>query len=57
MFSRLPQRVLWKWESDSMPGKPDNVMLRRWLPQQDVLGHNNTRWVGEEGGRADPEPT
>jgi glucuronosyltransferase len=37
-FSELPQRVLWKWESDSAPGKPKNVMLGKWLPQNDILG-------------------
>lgn len=39
-FSELPQRVLMKWESDTMPGKPDNVMLGAWLPQQDILGES-----------------
>lgn len=36
-FKRLPQRVLWKYENDSMPGKPDNVMIRKWMPQLDIL--------------------
>ncbi len=30
-------RVLWKWGGE-MEGKPENVLLRDWLPQQDVLG-------------------
>ncbi|XP_033607657.1 UDP-glucuronosyltransferase 2B15 isoform X2 [Cryptotermes secundus] len=37
-FSELPQRILWKWESDSLPGQPPNVRLGKWLPQQDILG-------------------
>jgi glucuronosyltransferase len=37
-FSELPQRVLWKWESDTLPGQPKNVMLGKWLPQNDILG-------------------
>lgn len=36
-FGRLSQRVLWKWENDTMPGKPDNVMIQKWMPQFDVL--------------------
>jgi glucuronosyltransferase len=37
-FSKLKHRVLWKWESDSLPGKPSNVKLGKWLPQSDILG-------------------
>lgn len=36
-FRRLPQRVLWKWENESMDGKPDNVMIQKWMPQFDIL--------------------
>jgi glucuronosyltransferase len=36
-FSELQQRVLWKWEADTIPGKPPNVKIARWLPQVDVL--------------------
>lgn len=37
-FQELPYKVLWKFEEESMPGKPDNVEIRKWLPQQDILG-------------------
>jgi glucuronosyltransferase len=37
-FSKLKQRVLWKWEADILPGKPDNLKLEKWLPQADILG-------------------
>ncbi|PSN40297.1 UDP-glucuronosyltransferase [Blattella germanica] len=36
-FSKLKQRVLWKWETDSLPGQPNNVKLGKWLPQSDIL--------------------
>lgn len=36
-FSRLPQRVLWKWENETMEGKPDNIMIQKWMPQLDIL--------------------
>lgn len=32
-----------KWESDSMDGQPKNVYISKWLPQDDVLAHNNTK--------------
>lgn len=38
VFSRLKQKVLWKWESEDMANLPSNVILRKWLPQQDILG-------------------
>jgi UDP:flavonoid glycosyltransferase YjiC (YdhE family) len=37
-FSKLKQHVLWKWESDMLPGQPSNVKLGKWLPQSDILG-------------------
>ena len=44
-FSELPQKVLWKWESDTLPGKPPNVRVQKWLPQQDVLGNISNKFV------------
>ena len=43
VFAKLPQRILWKWETDEMEGKPENVMLSKWLPQQDILAHPNLK--------------
>lgn len=40
VFKEFPSyRVLWKWEAnETLPGQPENVLLNKWLPQQDVLG-------------------
>jgi hypothetical protein len=38
VFSKLKQQVLWKWETDTLPGQPENVKLGKWLPQSDILG-------------------
>jgi UDP:flavonoid glycosyltransferase YjiC (YdhE family) len=38
-FEELPQRILMKWDSDTLPGKPQNVKVSSWLAQQDVLGN------------------
>lgn len=39
VFRQLPQRVLWKYEAENdMTDLPSNVMLGKWLPQQDILG-------------------
>jgi glucuronosyltransferase len=37
-FSELPQRVLWKWEGNSLSGQHKNIKTAKWLPQTDVLG-------------------
>lgn len=37
VFSKIKQRVLWKWENDSIPNQPPNVMIQKWMPQFDIL--------------------
>lgn len=50
-FARLPYNVLWKWEDNQMNHDiPSNVMLSRWLPQQDILGHKKLRAFITHGG-------
>ncbi|XP_059612720.1 UDP-glycosyltransferase UGT5-like [Phlebotomus argentipes] len=50
VFSRLPVKVLWKWEDDTLPGKPENVLIRKWFPQDDILAHPNVRFFITHGG-------
>ncbi|XP_064092120.1 UDP-glucuronosyltransferase 2B13-like isoform X2 [Macrobrachium nipponense] len=49
-FRSLKQRVLWKWDDDSIPGMPPNVRVAKWLPQQDILGHPKLRLFITHGG-------
>ncbi|XP_066970092.1 uncharacterized protein [Macrobrachium rosenbergii] len=49
-FGSLRQRVLWKWDDESMPGMPPNVRVAKWLPQQDILGHPKLRLFITHGG-------
>lgn len=39
-LAELPQRVVWKWEAKSLPGKPKNIFVSKWLPQNDLLGED-----------------
>jgi glucuronosyltransferase len=50
VFSRLKQKVLWKWETEEMPDLPPNVKLSKWAPQQDILGHPNCKVFMTHGG-------
>ncbi|KAK3929059.1 UDP-glycosyltransferase UGT5 [Frankliniella fusca] len=49
-FGGLKQRVVWKWEDEAPGPVPKNVRLSKWLPQFDVLCHNNTRLFIGHGG-------
>ncbi|KAB7505524.1 hypothetical protein Anas_01638 [Armadillidium nasatum] len=37
VFGSLKQRVLWKWDQQTMADLPENVKLSKWLPQADIL--------------------
>lgn len=40
-LSRIKQKVLWKCESDDLPSLPPNLVVNKWFPQMDILGHPN----------------
>ncbi|XP_076275158.1 UDP-glycosyltransferase UGT5-like [Rhynchophorus ferrugineus] len=49
VLGRLKQKVIWKFEED-LPGKPSNMLIKKWLPQQDILAHPNIRLFITHGG-------
>ncbi|KAL1130747.1 hypothetical protein AAG570_011988 [Ranatra chinensis] len=50
VLGNLKQKIIWKWESDIFPNKPDNVITAKWLPQQDILAHKNCKLFITQGG-------
>lgn len=50
VFSELPYKVLWKFEDEDLPNKPENIKIRKWIPQQDVLGHPNIKLFITQSG-------
>lgn len=46
----LKQRVLWKFENPELEGKPDNVYISDWFPQDDILAHDNVKLFITHGG-------
>jgi glucuronosyltransferase len=57
VFGKLKQKVLWKWETEQMEDKPANVKLSKWLPQQDILAHKNTRLFVTHSGQSSTQET
>ncbi|KAL3270163.1 hypothetical protein HHI36_009220 [Cryptolaemus montrouzieri] len=49
-FASLKETVIWKFEDEELPGKPDNVIIRKWLPQNDILAHKNVKLFITHGG-------
>ena len=49
--------VIWKWETEEMPDKPENVMLSKWLPQQEILGHPNLKVFITHAGQSSFQET
>ncbi|XP_055374511.1 uncharacterized protein LOC129607507 [Condylostylus longicornis] len=51
VLSSLKQKVVWKWETDDLPGKSKNILFEKWLPQNSVLAHPNLKLFITHGGR------
>ncbi|EDW76574.1 uncharacterized protein Dwil_GK14593 [Drosophila willistoni] len=49
-LGRLEQQIIWKWENDTLPNKPHNVHIMKWLPQRDILAHPNLKVFFSHGG-------
>ena len=56
VFSQLPQRVVWKWETE-MPDAPANVKVWSWLPQTALLAHSKVRLFITHGGAGSLQET
>ncbi|XP_044248981.1 UDP-glycosyltransferase UGT5-like [Drosophila takahashii] len=50
VFGSLKQRVLWKFENESISNLPANVKVQSWLPQADILAHPNVKVFIAHGG-------
>lgn len=46
------QKVIWKYDSEKDLANriSSNVLVRKWLPQNDILAHKNVRLIISHGG-------
>ncbi|XP_011694177.1 PREDICTED: UDP-glucuronosyltransferase-like [Wasmannia auropunctata] len=55
VFSKLPYKIVWKFECDELPGKLDNAFISNWFLQQSVLAHPNIKLFIYQGGAQSTE--
>ena len=56
-FGKLRQKVIWKWVISPEDSVPDNVLVTDWLPQQQLLGHSNTKVFITHAGQSSFQET
>lgn len=49
-FSKLKQKVIWKYENETLPNNPGNIMISSWIPQRDILAHPSIKLFITHGG-------
>ncbi|XP_050522154.1 UDP-glucosyltransferase 2-like [Daktulosphaira vitifoliae] len=49
-LAEIPYRVLWKYESSNIDHLPNNVMVRKWFSQRDILAHKKVDLFISHGG-------
>lgn len=50
-LGKIKQRILFKWDSDDDKiDFPSNIIVRKWFPQADILGHPNCVLFITHGG-------
>lgn len=52
VFGKLKQKILWKFEDENVKDLPSNVMVQKWMPQNDILANNNVVIFITHGGRS-----
>ncbi|XP_017096919.2 UDP-glycosyltransferase UGT5-like [Drosophila bipectinata] len=52
VLSKLKQKVIWKWDDlENLPGKSENILFAKWLPQDDILAHPNIKMFITHAGK------
>ncbi|XP_025268342.1 UDP-glucuronosyltransferase 2B19-like [Camponotus floridanus] len=49
-LSKLKQRALWKLDIEMPFQVPNNIMILKWMPQNEILSHKNVKAIWTHGG-------
>jgi len=49
-LSKLKQKVIWKWDDETVEVDKSKFIVRKWLPQDDILAHPNVKLFVTHGG-------
>lgn len=50
-LSKLPQRVVWRYSGVVPDNIGKNIKIMDWFPQNDLMGHKNTKLFITHGGK------
>ncbi|KAF2881572.1 hypothetical protein ILUMI_24607 [Ignelater luminosus] len=50
-FSKLPVKILWKFDKENVQNLSANVKISKWFPQREILAHQNTKLFITHGGQ------
>lgn len=48
-LAKLKEKVIWKWDEE-LSVDDNKFMVRKWLPQDDILAHRNVKLFITHGG-------
>lgn len=49
-LSKLKQTVIWKWDNETLDLNKTKFLIRKWLPQDDILAYYNVKLFNTHGG-------
>lgn len=49
-FATVRQRIIWKYDDDSLKLDQSKYLMAKWLPQDDILAHPNVKLFITHGG-------
>lgn len=49
-LSKIKQKILWKWDDDTIEVDRKKFLVRKYFPQDDILAHPNTKLFVTHGG-------